>query len=101
MRYLKGSDDYEINRFALKEMEELVPMTLPERTAIRKWVRDGYELESNPWEYKDHMGFELNYLHAYRIENGYSSGPWDAWNGPITQELWNDDLKCFIPKNEM
>jgi len=101
MRYYKGSDDYEINRFALKEMEEIIPMTLPERTAIRNWVRAGYDVESNPWNYKDSMGYELNYLHAYRIENGYSSGPWDYWNGPITQELWNNELKCFIPKNEL
>ena len=35
----KNSMDYQLNLLALEEMENLVPMTLHERTCIRKWVR--------------------------------------------------------------
>lgn len=101
MRFDKDSAEYDVNIYALQEMEEVVPMTLPERNALRKWARSGYDIESNPWNYTDAMGYELNYLQAYRIEYGYSSGPWDFWNGPMTQTLWDERRKCFIPKDEL
>ena len=49
----KNSMDYQLNLLALEEMENLVPMTLHERTCIRKWVKSGHEIESNPWHYLD------------------------------------------------
>lgn len=100
MRYDKQSIDYQVNMVALHEMEEFVPMTNPERAAVRKWVKKGYELESNPWNYLDSDGMPLNYLQAYRLYYGYSSGPWDYWKGPDTQTYWDDSLKCFIPKED-
>ena len=36
MRYDKQSIDYQVNMVALHEMEEFVPMTNPERAAVRK-----------------------------------------------------------------
>lgn len=100
MRYDKNSIDYQVNLEALLEMEECVPMTKPERDAIRTWVKKGYELESNPWNYLDSDGTQLNYLQAYRLYYGYSSGPWDYWKGPDTQTYWDDTLKCFIPRED-
>lgn len=97
MRYDKKSIDYQINLEALREMEECVPMTKRERDAIRIWVKKGYDLDSNPWNYLDADGMPLNYLQAYRLHYGYSSGPWDFWKGPDTQTYWDDTLKCFIP----
>lgn len=37
----KKSHDYQLNKVELEEIEKLVPMTTPERNAIRKWVRKG------------------------------------------------------------
>ena len=53
MRADKDSIDYQVNLVALQEMEEAVPMTLRERQCLRKWVRKGNEVESNPWKYMD------------------------------------------------
>ena len=75
MIYDKKSIDYQINKEALREMEEDVPMTLHERESIRKWVKHGHEIDSNPWDYYDSDGYMMNYLQAYRIRFGYSSGP--------------------------
>ena len=47
MRADKDSIDYQVNLVALQEMEEVVPMTLRERCCLRKWVRQGNEVESN------------------------------------------------------
>ena len=101
MKYDKNSVDYQINIQALQEMEGIVPMTLPERRLIRRWVHKGHELESNPWNYADSDGYPLNYLQAYRLEFGYSSGPWDYWKGPDTQLLWDDVHKCFRSHDEL
>ena len=79
----KDSIDYQVNLVALQEMEEVVPMTLRERCCLRKWVRQGNDVESNPWNYMDSDGTPLNYLQAFRIRFGYSSGPWDYWNSQI------------------
>lgn len=97
----KNSIDYKVNIWSLHEMEEVVPMTLYERKYLRKWVRSGHEIDSNPWGYFDSDGMPLNYLQAYRLKYGYSSGPWDYWTGPENQILWCDDLKCFLPKDEL
>lgn len=100
MRYQKNTIDYEINRESLREMELVVPMTKPERQAIRRWVNRGYDIESNPWNACDSDGESLNYLRAYRLEHGYSSGPWDTWKGPDTQWYWNADKHCFEPDDD-
>ena len=81
MKLDKTSIDYQMNLEELREMEECVPMTLPERHAIRKWVHDGNDVESNPWDYRDGDEVQLNFLQAFRLEFGYSSGPWDCWRG--------------------
>ena len=65
MRADKDSIDYQVNLVALQEMEEAVPMTLRERQCLRKWVRKGNEVESNPWNYMDSDGMPLNYLQAF------------------------------------
>ena len=83
----KNSMDYQLNLLALEEMENLVPMTLHERTCIRKWVKSGHEIESNPWHYLDADGMPLNYLQAFRLKYGYPSGPWNYWKGPDEQFL--------------
>ena len=49
----------------LHDMEYFVPMTLPERNRLRKWVYNGHSVDSNPWHYTDEHGYELNYLDAY------------------------------------
>ena len=95
------SIDYQINLQALEEMEAIVPMTVVERSALRKWVRQGHEIESNPWGYSDSDGYPLNYLQAFRLTYGYSSGPWDYWKGPETQLLWDESAKCFRSMEEL
>lgn len=101
MMYDKDSIDYQINLEALHEMEECVPLTLRERKALRKWVHTGHDLESNPWNYTDSDGMPMNYLQAFRLKFGYSSGPWDYWKGPEHQTYWNDELECFIGKDDL
>ncbi len=100
MRYDKKSSYYQVNMFAFHEMDECVPMTKPERDNLRNWVKKGYDIDTNPWDYLDSDGMPLNYLQAYRLHYGYSSGPWDCWKGPETQPYWDDTLKCFIPKDD-
>ena len=79
MIYDKKSIDYQINKETLREMEEDVPMTLSERNALRKWVKYGHEVESNPWDYYDSDGYMMNYLQAYRIKFGYIGCPFLIW----------------------
>jgi len=100
MIFDKNSIDYQINIFTFHEMEDCVPMTRPERYALRYWVRSGHDVESNPWDYRDSDGMMLNYLQAYRIHNGYSSGPWDCWRGPEPLLLWDDEKKRFYSSDE-
>lgn len=101
MKYDRHSADYQVNMEALWELENCVPMTRPERDAVRRWVMRGYELESNPWDYKDADGWSLNFLQAYRLHFGYSSGPWDSWLGPDSQRFWDDTLKRYVSKDEI
>lgn len=100
MIYDKKSIDYQINMEAFREMEEVVPMTRSERSSAREWVKRGHELDSNPWDYRDSDGMPMNYLQAYRLYYGYSSGPWDSWRGPDAQPFWDEDLKCFLANDE-
>lgn len=48
----------------------------------------------------DSDGMPLNYLQAFRIRFGYSSGPWDYWKGSDTQLLWDEQSHCFLSKDE-
>jgi len=99
--YNKNSLEYQVNRQTLYEMEECIPMTRRERNCLRKWVRKGYAPDINPWDYYDSEGYPLNYLKAFRLEYGYSSGPWDYWKGPENQTYWCEDLKCFLSQGEL
>ena len=97
----KKSLDYQLNLETLNEMEEYIPMTKRERHCLRKWVKKGRDPETNPWNYTDCDGFQLNYLQSFRLEYGYASGSWDHWKGPEEQLYWNEDLKRFVSKNEL
>ena len=100
IRYQKKSIDYQINMAAFQEMDECVPMTKPERDALRYWVIKGYDVETNPWDYVDSDGEPLNYIQAYRLKYGYSSGPWDYWKGPDRQPYWDNETHSFISKED-
>ena len=100
MRFPRHSIDYELNWCALREMEEIVPMTKSERRAIHKWVAKGFDIESNPWNATDEEGLPLNYLRAYRLEFGFSSGPWDFWKGPEDQWYWDSATHSFSSQDE-
>ena len=87
----RHSVDYQINLETLHEMEELVPMTLYERNSLRSWVHSGHDPEANPWGYFDADGELLNFIQAFRLEHGYSKGPWDYWKGldiPFYSEIY-------------
>lgn len=99
--YDKNSMDYQLNMEALREMEESVPMTKRERESLRKWVKKGHDPDTNPWDFSDADDLPLNYLQAFRLEHGYSSGPWDYWKGPEHQNYWCEELKCFLSKDEL
>lgn len=101
MMYDRHSLDYQLNQMTLREMEEIVPMTAPERSRIREWVRNGHPLGTNPWDYSDEEGYPLNFLQAFRLHYGCPSGPWDYWKGPETQALWDDDMKCFRHRDDL
>ena len=94
----KNSIEYQLNKVALREMEEVVPMLPCERNAIRKWVRMGHEVESNPWGYYDADGFMLNYLQAFRINSGCL---WDHLNGSDDPGFWSVDRRSFTPLDEL
>jgi len=100
MLYDKHSIDYQVNLYALHEMEEIVPMTLYERSRIRDWVKSGHELESNPWNYLDSDGYPLNFLQAYRLRYGCSHGPWDYWRDSDSATYWSEEEHRFVKPNE-
>lgn len=87
--------DYQTNKAELEDMENYVPMTLRERTAIRCWVRTGHNIDSNPWGYRDSSGELMNYLQAYRICFGYTRGPWDYWYGEEMYSCPDNDHDCW------
>lgn len=101
MKFDKETPEYEVNMETLREMEEVVPMTRREVRALRSWAKRGYDVETNPWGYTDSEGYPLNYMEAYRLEHGYSSGPWDYWRGPEYQLLWDNVNRRFASKDEL
>lgn len=70
MKYAKGTFDYAVNLESLREMEEVVPMTSYERARLRGWVKEGHDVESNPWDFLNADGTEMNYLQSFRIRFG-------------------------------
>jgi len=54
----------------LNTYEESVPMTFSERKKLRKWVKAGNSVHSNPglWAYEN--GNVMNFLDALRFEDG-------------------------------
>lgn len=79
MIYEKGTIDYQVNLCSLHEMEEVVPMTLLERSRLRDWAKSGHDVDTNPWKIYEPDGSDMNYLKAHRIRYGYAHGPWDSW----------------------
>lgn len=75
------SIDHQLHLEELREMENIVPMTLSERDHIRKWVRQGHSIDDNPWDLYDSAGIPMNYLRAHRVIFGFSLGPWTSWDG--------------------
>ena len=100
MRYDKKSIDYQINLEALHEMEDCVPMTRPERNALRNWVKAGHDIDTNPWKFADSDGWQLSFLQAYRLYYGCSCGPWDYWRSSKEEPLWDDATKRFLSKED-
>lgn len=99
MRYPKQSPEYEVNLEAYREMREYVPMTKSEVHRLSSWVKAGYDLDTNPWNYFHENGEPLCFLEAYRLEYGYSSGPWDNWRGRDGYSVFHADDAVFILKN--
>ena len=100
MKFPKKSLEYSINLQALYEMEEVVPMTSIERRYLRQWVKSGHDIETNPWNSIDEFGYQLNYLRAFRLEFGISSGPWDFWKGPDAEPDWDAVRNRFNKPDE-
>ena len=101
MNYDKNSIEYQLNMESFYEMDEYVPMTRAERDALFDWVKKGYDIESNPWDYLDWDEAPLNYLQAYRLEHGYSGGPWDNWKGYDNWVYLDDTRKRIISKDDL
>ena len=97
MKFRKNTIDYQITMDNLRWIDDVVPMTRPERRSLHAWVIDGHDIDSNPWNYLDECGMQLPYLQAFRLKYGYSGGPWDHWKGPDTQLFWDDERKTFTP----
>ena len=72
-RYKKNRDpiDHMLDLETMREMEELLPMTLSERKSLHSWVYNGNDPEKNPWGYCDKDGWLKHYLEAYRYHHGY------------------------------
>ncbi len=72
--------DQEIYLEELNEMEDLVPMTRPERNRLRRWVYSGHSVDENPWGYEGKDGYPLNYLDALHHRS---------------EEIWGEFYKPF------
>lgn len=64
--------DHMVDLETMREMEEILPMTLPERKSLHNWVYQGNDPEKNPWGHCDDDGWPMNYLVAYRYHHGYT-----------------------------
>ena len=89
MRYARGTPEFNANMDAYVEMDEFVPMTRDERILLRYWVRDGHDIETNPWKIYEPDGTLMGFLKALRVHRGCSHGPWDSW----------EYADCIMPEN--
>lgn len=55
---------HDIHLEELNETENIVPMTTPDRNRLRRWVYSGHSVDTNPWNYLDDDGNEMNYIEA-------------------------------------
>lgn len=57
----------EYRREILRDYEEYIPMTIPERNKLRNWVMSGHDIDDNPWGFVDSDGYSLSFLVALRM----------------------------------
>lgn len=55
---------HEIHLEELREVEEVVPMTTPDRNRLRRWVYTGHSTDTNPWNYLDEDGEQMSFIEA-------------------------------------
>ncbi len=79
MKYRKGSPEFEFNLDSMREMEDVIPMTRPERDRLHIWVQHGNDVNTNPWRIFEPDGSPMCFLKALRVRQGCSHGPWDSW----------------------
>ena len=75
--YQQAGSDYEIQDVYKKELEyyeEHVPMTMPERSALREWVLSGHSIYENPGSrYIPGRGSDQSFLSMYRQDQEIES----------------------------
>jgi len=54
----------------LSEYESRYILTRQERQLLRRWVRSGNDVTSNLWHYKYGDGWEMDFIHALRMDVG-------------------------------
>lgn len=54
----------------LSEYEAQYILTRQERQQLRRWVRDGNDVTSNPWHYEYGDGWEMDFICALRMDEG-------------------------------
>ena len=59
----------QLQREQLSEYESNFTLTRLERQLLRRWVRHGNDVISNPWHYGDD-GWKLDFITALRIDLG-------------------------------
>ena len=54
----------------LLEYESQHTLTHQERRQLRRWVRGGNDVTSNPWHYEYDDGWEMDFICALRMDEG-------------------------------
>lgn len=54
----------------LSEYESQYHLTRQERQQLRRWVRSGNDVTSNPWHYEYGDGWEMDFICALRMDEG-------------------------------
>lgn len=54
----------------LSEYESQYHLTRQERQQLRRWVRDGNDINSNPWNYEYDDGWKMDFICALRTDEG-------------------------------
>ena len=52
----------------LSEYESQYHLTRQERQQLRRWVRCGNDVTSNPWHYEYGDGWEMDFIYALRMD---------------------------------